>query len=348
MQRSDEKYQAYVQILKEELVPAMGCTEPIALAYAAAKAREVLGCIPDKVSIGASGSIIKNVKSVVVPNTGGLKGIEASAAAGAVAGDAGKILEVISQVTEAQKAEIKAYLDHHEIRVAPAPGDVVFDIIVTLTAGADTVRLRIADYHTNIILIEKNGETLLESGNVVSDSASGLTDRSCMSVEAIVDFVNTMDVEDVREIVQRQIDYNYAIAQDGITNDWGANIGKVLLEHYGNDIKIRARAMAAAGEKCRREFKFSVLDSALNYFPDGKGEEVLLQGVIDAWFEGEDGAVTVVDFKSDRVRPGGEGKRAEEYRPQLEAYSLALSAILGKPVNRQVLWFFATDGLVEL
>ena len=108
------------------------------------------------------------------------------------------------------------------------------------------------------------------------------------------------------------------------------------------------RAMAAAGERCRREFKFSVLDSALNYFPDGKGEEVLLQGVIDAWFEGEDGAVTVVDFKSDRVRPGGEGKRAEEYRPQLEAYSLALSAILGKPVNRQVLWFFATDGLVEL
>ena len=108
------------------------------------------------------------------------------------------------------------------------------------------------------------------------------------------------------------------------------------------------RAMAAAGERCRREFKFSVLDSALNYFPDGKGEEVLLQGVIDAWFEGEDGAVTVVDFKSDHIRPGGEGKRAEEYRPQLEAYSLALSAILGKPVNRQVLWFFATDGLVEL
>ena len=108
------------------------------------------------------------------------------------------------------------------------------------------------------------------------------------------------------------------------------------------------RAMAAAGERCRREFKFSVLDSALNYFPDGKGEEVLLQGVIDAWFEGEDGAITVVDFKSDRIRPGGERAQAEEYRPQLNAYSLALSAILGKPVNRQVLWFFATDTAVEL
>ncbi len=108
------------------------------------------------------------------------------------------------------------------------------------------------------------------------------------------------------------------------------------------------RAMAAAGERCRREFKFSVLDSALNYFPDGKGEEILLQGVIDAWFEGEDGSITVVDFKSDRVSPGGERHRAEEYRPQLEAYCLALSAILGKPVNRQVLWFFATDTAIEL
>ncbi len=108
------------------------------------------------------------------------------------------------------------------------------------------------------------------------------------------------------------------------------------------------RAMAAAGERCRREFKFSILTSALNYFPEGKGEELLLQGVIDAWFEGEDGGITVVDFKSDRVRPGGERKQAEEYRPQLEAYSMALSAILGKPVNRQVLWFFATDTAVEL
>ena len=108
------------------------------------------------------------------------------------------------------------------------------------------------------------------------------------------------------------------------------------------------RAMAAAGEKCRREFKFSVLDSALNYFPDGKGEEVLLQGVIDAWFEGEDGSIVVVDFKSDRIRPGGERERAGEYRPQLNAYSLALSAILGRPVNRQVLWFFVTDTAVEL
>lgn len=253
MEKNDQRYHHFVQILREELVPAMGCTEPIAIAYGAAKAREVLGRLPDKVLVEASGNIIKNVKSVVVPNTGGLKGIEAAAAAGVAAGDAGKILEVISQVTEAQKADIRTYLDTHEVKVAPAQGDVIFDIIITLTAGTDQVRLRIADYHTNIVLIEKNGETLLKSGAVVAagDSAAGLTDRSCLSVEAIVDFVQTMDVDDVREIVQRQVDYNYAIAQEGMRGDWGANIGKVLRDHYGDDIKIRARYMAAAGSDAR-------------------------------------------------------------------------------------------------
>lgn len=253
MDKKDPRYHHFVQILREELVPAMGCTEPIAIAYGAAKAREVLGRLPDKILVEASGNIIKNVKSVVVPNTGGLKGIEAAAAAGVVAGDAGRILEVISQVTDTQKAEIGAYLESHEIRVAPAEGDVIFDIIVNLTAGEDTVRLRIADYHTNIVLIEKNGEALLRAGAVVAAAGDteGLTDRSCLSVEAIVDFVNTMDTDDVREIVQRQIDYNYAIAQEGMAHDWGANIGKVLREHYGDDIKIRVRAMAAAGSDAR-------------------------------------------------------------------------------------------------
>lgn len=252
MEKTDQRYHHFVQILREELVPAMGCTEPIAIAYGAAKAREILGRLPDRILVEASGNIIKNVKSVVVPNTGGLKGIEASAAAGVVAGDAGKILEVISQVSEEQKAAIRDYLNGHEVRVIPAMGDAVFDIIINLTAGEDTVRLRIADYHTNIVLIEKNGEALLRAGTVVSaDNAAGLTDRGCLSVESIVDFVNTMDTEDIRDMVQRQIDYNYAIAQEGMAHDWGANIGKVLREHYGDDIKIRARAMAAAGSDAR-------------------------------------------------------------------------------------------------
>lgn len=133
MQPADIRYQNYVQILREELVPAMGCTEPIAIAYGAAKAREVLGCLPQSVLVEASGNIIKNVKSVVVPNTGGLHGIEAAAAAGIVAGKADKILEVIADVTEQEKADIKTYLNSHEIKVLPAEGDVIFD--QTLPAG---------------------------------------------------------------------------------------------------------------------------------------------------------------------------------------------------------------------
>ena len=252
MQKTDPRYHHFVQILREELVPAMGCTEPIALAYGAAKAREVLGQMPDSVLIEASGNIIKNVKSVVVPNTGGLKGIEAAAVAGIVGGKAEKILEVISEVTEEEKEGMRQYLADHEVTVKPAEGDVVFDIIIHLTAGEDTVKLRIADYHTNIVLIERNGEVLLSSGKV-SEKAEmkGLTDRSCMSVEAAVDFADTCDLADVSELVERQIAYNYAIAEEGMKNPWGANIGKTLLKYYGDDVKVRARCMAAAGSDAR-------------------------------------------------------------------------------------------------
>lgn len=252
MERSDPRYISFVQILREELVPAMGCTEPIAIAYGAAKAREILGGLPESVLVEASGNIIKNVKSVVVPNTDGLKGIEAAAVAGIVAGRADRILEVISEVSSEQKAQIRAYLSNHQIDVAPASGDVVFDIIVTLRAGESSVRLRIADYHTNIVRIERNGEVLLDHG-VVSEEArgSGLTDRSCLSVEGIVDFAQSCDIEDVRDQVQRQIDYNYAIAEEGMRHPWGANIGKVLRDSYGQDVKTRARYMAAAGSDAR-------------------------------------------------------------------------------------------------
>lgn len=252
MLKTDPRYHHFVQILREELVPAMGCTEPIALAYGAAKAREVLGEMPEKVLIEASGNIIKNVKSVVVPNTGGLKGIEAAGVAGIVGGKAEKILEVISEVTEADKQGMRTYLDTHEVTVKPAEGDVVFDIIIHLWKGENSVKLRIADYHTNIVLIEKNGEVLLSSGKV-SEKAEmkGLTDRSCMSVEAVVDFADTCDLSDVSELVERQIAYNYAIAEEGMKNPWGANIGKTLRDYYGQDVKTRARYMAAAGSDAR-------------------------------------------------------------------------------------------------
>ena len=252
MQPADTRYQNYIQVLREELVPAMGCTEPIAIAYGAAKAREVLGCLPETVLVEASGNIIKNVKSVVVPNTGGLHGIEAAAAAGIVAGKANKILEVIADVTDEEKAAIKAYLDSHEIKVLPAEGDVIFDIILTLRAGESFVKLRISDYHTNIVYVEKDGEVLLEAGHAAeTPAAASLTDRSFMSVQDILEFVETMNVDDVRELVERQINYNYAIAEAGIEGNWGANIGSVLLRNYGDDVKVRARAMAAAGSDAR-------------------------------------------------------------------------------------------------
>lgn len=252
MLSSDPRYGNYLKILQEELVPATGCTEPIAIAYGAAKARELLGVLPESVLVEASGNIIKNVKSVVVPNTNSLKGIEAAAAAGIVAGQSDKILEVISEVTPAQRAEIRAYLADHPIVVKPAEGDKVFDILITLRAGNDHVKLRISDYHTHIVYIEKNGEVLFQSGEVLSDSARDmLTDRSCLSVEGVLDFASTCNLEDVRALIERQIDYNYAIAEEGMRHSWGANIGSVLKEHYGVGIYSRARYMAAAGSDAR-------------------------------------------------------------------------------------------------
>ena len=250
MNRKDEKYQAYVQILKEELIPAMGCTEPIALAYAAAKAREVLGEMPDRVFIGASGSIIKNVKSVIVPNTNHLKGIPAAAAAGIVAGKAEKELEVISEVSEEKREEIARFMEQTEITVEYIDNGIVFDIIVIVFKGESSAKVRIANYHTNIVRIEKNQEILLDIP-VQGEEEEGLTDRSLLDVKDIWDFINTMDVEDVREILDRQIAYNTAIADEGLRGDYGANIGSVLLSMYGDDVRNRAKARAAAGSDAR-------------------------------------------------------------------------------------------------
>ena len=250
MKRTDEKYQAYVKILEEELVPAMGCTEPIALAYAAAKARETLGCLPDKVEIGASGSIIKNVKSVIVPNTGHLKGIPAAAAAGIVAGDASRELEVIADVSEEETGAIAEYLKNTRITVEHIDQGITFDILVTVKKGDSYARVRIANYHTNIVLMEKDGEKLLDLP-VEGEKEEGLTDRSLLDVEDIWDFVNTVEIDDIRAVISRQIEYNTAIAKEGLRGDYGANIGSVLLSAYGDDVKNRAKAMAAAGSDAR-------------------------------------------------------------------------------------------------
>ena len=250
MEKSNIKYQSYIQILKEELIPAMGCTEPIALAYAAAKAREVLGCLPDKVHIDASGSIIKNVKSVIVPNTDQLRGIPAAATAGIVAGKAEKALEVISEVSKEQIEQMKTFLDSAQITVNHVDNGITFDIIVDVWKDSDHAKVRIANFHTNIVHIQKNGEILLDIP-VEDDSEEGLTDRSLLDVESIWDFITTVDIDDIHDLLKRQIDCNTAIAEEGLRNDYGANIGKVLLKTYGYDVRTRAKAMAAAGSDAR-------------------------------------------------------------------------------------------------
>ena len=250
MKRGDQLYQQYIAILKEELRPAMGCTEPIALAYAAAKARETLGAIPERVETRVSGNIIKNVKSVVVPNTGGLRGIAAAICAGIIAGEADRELQVISSVTDQQRTALKEYLDQVDISIVPADSPLVFDIDLTLYAGADQVRLRIVNHHTNIVLIQKNGVTLLELP-IVESSEDNLTDKSCLSIERIVEFADALDVEDIRECVGRQIEYNMAIAEAGLAGNWGANIGRVILRQQGQALEKRACAFAAAGSDAR-------------------------------------------------------------------------------------------------
>ena len=250
MYKNDEKYGAYVNILREELVPAMGCTEPIALAYAAATARKVLGELPDRVVIGASGSIIKNVKSVIVPNTDHLKGIPAAAVAGIIAGKPEKELEVIAEVTAEEIARMKEYLENVEIKIEHINNGLTFEIIVTLYKGKEYAKVRIANYHTNIVLIEKNGEVLKEVP-VDDESEEGLTDRSLLNMKDIFDFAETVEIEDVKGILDRQIEYNMAIAKEGIRGNYGANIGSVLLDIGQDNLMVKAKAMAAAGSDAR-------------------------------------------------------------------------------------------------
>ena len=251
MHSTDLIYKTCVQVLKEELLPAMGCTEPIAIAYAAAVARRTLGALPARVTVTASGNIIKNVKCVFVPNTGGLRGIPAAAAAGIVAGRDELLLEVISKATAAEQAEIRAYLERTPITVRLSDSPHIFDIDIRVEADGHTARARIVQHHTNIVRIEKDGEILLDVDCSAAAAEDGLCDRSCLSVAGILDFVESAALEDIEGPVRRQIEYNTRIAEEGLSGSWGANIGKVLLDTYGSDVKVRARAMAAAGSDAR-------------------------------------------------------------------------------------------------
>ena len=251
METTDSRYSAYIAILKEELVPAMGCTEPIAIAYAAAKARDILGTQPDRVSIEVSRNIIKNVKSVVVPNTGNLRGIEASAAAGITVGKADRVLEVISTVDDDGRKKIKDFLDNVPINVSESKSDLTFDLTVTLFSGSSQASVQISHYHTNIVLTKKNDTIIYTNQDCDEIETVKQTDRTMMNVKDILDFAESVDVAEVEPLLQSQIEYNMAIAEEGLKNNWGANIGSVLIDSWGDDIKVRAKALAAAASDAR-------------------------------------------------------------------------------------------------
>ena len=248
MNKEDSLYSIYVQILKEELVMAMGCTEPIAISYACAKATQVLDHLPDRIVVKASGSIIKNVKSVIVPHTNGLKGIEVAAAAGALYGDADAKLEVLSSATREQIEELPEYVQNTNITVQHIEQGHVFDLEIHVYYEQEHASVRIVDTHTNIVQIEKNWQVIFEDKTT---SLELKADHSALIMKQIWDFSQTVDIEDVKEILDRQIACNMAIANEGIHNSYGANIGHVILNMDSDCVKTRAKAYAAAGSDAR-------------------------------------------------------------------------------------------------
>ena len=241
-------YENFVALLKGDLVPAMGCTEPIAIAFAAAKAREVLGRMPERIVVLCSGNIIKNVKGVVVPNSGGLKGVEVAAILGAVGGKPGLGLEVISQVTK-EDAEITRELFAQGIcRCELKEGDENLFIRAELMAGDETATVEVSHRHDHVSLVEKNGRLIFKQ---LTESARRTGGKPDLSIRDILQFANEVDLDDVRDIISRQIKYNSAISNEGLTNEWGAQVGKTALLLGGDDLRTRARAAAAAGSDAR-------------------------------------------------------------------------------------------------
>ena len=244
---TEQRIDYYIQILKDELVPAMGCTEPIAIAYASAKAKATLGSFPTSCDIAVSGNIIKNAKSVVVPHTGGMKGIETAVVAGLVGGNPDARLEVLSSVTDTDISRMHEVIGKLPVTVRLSESDYPFDILVTVTDGENNASVRVTNRHTNIVSITRNGEAIF-TGEITESIEVKKKD---LSIEEIVEFANTVDIELVKPTLKRQIDCNMAIAEAGLKGNYGANIGRVYLESYLPDISVKAKAYAAAGSDAR-------------------------------------------------------------------------------------------------
>lgn len=243
-----KQYANYVAILQDELIPAMGCTEPIAVALAAAKVRDVLGHMPQALHIRCSGNIIKNVKGVVVPNSDGQKGIAPAAVLGMVAGDAEAGLEVIAKATPADAAKTKELCAAGICQCALAEGVENLYIRAEATYENDKAVVEIRTNHNHISLIEKNGEVLFSQPDI-SQAKKG--DKSQLNIKDIYEFANTVKLADVEDTIGRQLKYNSVISDEGLTNDWGALVGKTLTSVGGVDLRMKARAAAAAGSDAR-------------------------------------------------------------------------------------------------
>ena len=255
MELTDFDCNQFIAILQEELVPALGCTEPIAIAYAGAHARALLGEIPDRVCIKSSGNIIKNVKSVTVPNSGNMKGIPAAAAIGIIGGNPDKGLEVLADITESVIASTKEFLEKIPCKVSLLDTVASLHFVVEVFAGADSASVEIIHQHTNIVHTTKNGKDVLSVPFDPASANAALTDRSGLSVKTILEFADTIDLNRVRPILERQIDYNTRIAQEGLEHRYGINAGANLLKaaeaEQAVTLKIRAQAAAAAGSDAR-------------------------------------------------------------------------------------------------
>lgn len=252
MERTSTVYKTYVEVLKRELVCAMGCTEPIAIAYCAAVARKALGTLPSEIDVAASGNIIKNVKSVIVPNTGGLRGIEAAAAIGALAGDAEAGLQVVSHVTPDEIAALPGYMEQTAFSISAAESEFLLDIEVTVRANGHFATVRAVQEHTNIVLVETDAGVLFSKDpDEDTGKDEGAPDYTLLNVADICEFADTCELDDVRPILERQLSCNCAIAEEGLRGNYGAGIGKVLLTAYGDDVRTRARAYAAAASDAR-------------------------------------------------------------------------------------------------
>lgn len=244
-----ETIDAYCRILESELIPATGCTEPIAIAYAAAVLRQTLGGLPERMRVAVSGNILKNAKSVVVPGTGGAKGIAAAAAVGAVAGDASRLLEVIDSITPEQREQLQAYRVSVPISVECTEECPALDIRITGWLGADTAFIRISGAHTNIVRLERNGTVLMDESGIDPEQESSAP--GILNTADIVAFADTVELKRIEHLLKRQLELNLAVARRGLDGGCGANIGRVLLDGGEGDLVTRARAWAAAGSDAR-------------------------------------------------------------------------------------------------